>query len=251
VDRAVNSFCRSAASREPHTDELFPRWRTLIAKEPIPLSNVRSCNNILTFEALLMNALPESILQHAQSLPEGGVLSPKAFLHLGSRAAIDQALSRLTKEGKLLRVARGIYVAPISSRFGVRAPAPERVVAAMASQSGDVVAPHGATAAHALGLTQQVPIREVYVTSGRTRRLKLGHSEVLVRHVPGWMLALGNRPAGAAVRALQWMGKTHVGESLGILRRTLPPSKWNALASSRAALPSWMARAIGEETTRS
>ena len=197
-----------------------------------------------------MTTLPESILLHAQSLSEGGVLSPKEFLHLGGRAAVDQALSRLTKEGKLLRVARGTYVAPVSSRFGTRAPAPEKVVEALAAQTGEVVTPHGASAANALGLTQQVPIREVYLTSGRTRRLKLGRSEVMVKHVPRWMLALGTGPAGAAVRALAWMGPTHVSESLATLHRTLPASEWRALASARAALPSWMARAIGEEAVR-
>jgi hypothetical protein len=197
-----------------------------------------------------MNTLPESILLHAQSLPEGGVLSPKEFLHLGSRAAVDQALSRLTKESKLLHVGRGTYVTPVFSRFGTRAPAPEKVVESLAAQSGETVTPHGAMAANALGLTQQVPIREVYLTSGRTRKLKLGRSEVLVKHVPRWMLALGTGPAGAAVRALAWMGPTHVGESLATLHRTLPNSEWRALASARAALPSWMARAIGEETAR-
>ena len=197
-----------------------------------------------------MTRLPESILLHAQSLSEGGVLSPKEFLHLGGRAAVDQALSRLTKEGKLLRVSRGTYVAPVSSRFGTRAPAPEKVVEALAAQSGEVVTPHGASAANALGLTQQVPIREVYLTSGRTRKLKLGRSEVMVKHVPRWMLALGTGPAGAAVRALAWMGPTHIGESLATLHRTLPASEWRALASARAALPSWMARAIGEEAVR-
>ena len=197
-----------------------------------------------------MNTLPEVILLHAQSLPEGGMLSPKEFLHLGSRAAVDQAFSRLTKEGKLLRVARGTYVAPVSSRFGTRAPSPERVVESLATHNGEVVAAHGATAANALGLTQQVPIREVYVTSGRTRKLKLGRSEVLVKHVARWMLALGTGPAGAAVRALAWMGPAHAGTSLVALRRTLPPSEWHALTSSRAALPSWMARAIGEEAAR-
>ena len=184
-----------------------------------------------------MNTLPETILLQAESLPEGGVLSPKEFLHLGSRPAIDQALSRLTKAGKLLRVARGIYVAPVSSRFGTRAPAPEKVVKAMAEQSGEVVAPHGARAANALGLTQQVPIREVYLTSGKTRKLKSGHSEVLIKHAPRWMLALGTGQAGAAVRALAWMGPTHAGESLASLRRTLPRAEWSALASVRAALP--------------
>ena len=73
-----------------------------------------------------MKTLPETILRRARSLCEGGVLLPKEFLHLGSRAAVDQAFSRLTKEGKLIRVARGTYVAPVSSRFGSRAPAPEK-----------------------------------------------------------------------------------------------------------------------------
>lgn len=197
-----------------------------------------------------MSTLPAFILSHAQSLPEGGVLSPKEFLHLGSRAAIDQALCRLTREGKLLRVARGIYVSPVSSRFGTRAPAPEKVVHALAAQSGEVVTPHGANAANVLGLTQQVPIREVYLTSGRTRKLKLGRSEVTVKHAPRWMLALGSGQAGSAVRALAWMGPSHVHESLAALRHKLAPSDWRTLISARAALPSWMARAIGEEALR-
>jgi hypothetical protein len=197
-----------------------------------------------------MNTLPATILQQARSLPEGGVLSPKEFLHLGSRSAVDQAFSRLAQTGKLLRVARGAYSAPVSSRFGSRAPAPEKVVRALAEQSGEIVVPHGASSANALGLTQQVPIREVYLTSGRTRKLKLGRSEVLVKHAPRWMLALGARPAGAAVRALTWIGPTHAGPSLASLRRTLPRAEWQALAAARATLPGWMAQAIGEETAR-
>jgi hypothetical protein len=46
------------------------------------------------------------------------------------------------------------------------------------------------------------------------------------------------------------MGPTHAGESLVALHRTLPPSEWQALASARAALPSWMAQAIGKEAER-
>lgn len=195
-----------------------------------------------------MKTLPETILLHAHSLPEGGVLSPKEFLHLGSRAAVDQAFSRLSKAGKLVRVARGTYVAPVSSRFGSRAPAPGKVVKAMAEQSGEIIAPHGASAANALGLTQQVPTREVYLTSGRTRTLKLGRSELLVKHAPRWMLALGTGPAGAAVRALAWMGPTHAGSSLAALHRTLPATEWQNLTSARAILPSWLALAIGQES---
>ena len=74
--------------------------------------------------------------------------------------------------------------------------------ASLPEQSGEIVVPHGASAANVLGLTRQVPIREVYLTSDRTRKLKLGRSEVLMKHAPRWMLALGARPTGAAVRAL-------------------------------------------------
>lgn len=191
-------------------------------------------------------SLRESIVLHAQSLPEGGVLSPKEFLHLGSREAVDQAFSRLAKAGTLLRVARGTYALPVSSRFGTRAPAPEKVVEALAARHGETVVPHGAAAANALGLTQQVPIREAYMTSGRARTVRLGRSEVAIMHAPNWMMALGPTPAGAAVRALAWMGPSQVRESVATVRQSLSAAEWQTLTARRAALPSWMARAIGE-----
>jgi hypothetical protein len=51
-----------------------------------------------------MSQLTQAVLTAAQALPEGGLLSPKEFLHLSSRAAVDQALTRLTQAGLLLRV---------------------------------------------------------------------------------------------------------------------------------------------------
>jgi len=197
-----------------------------------------------------MSTLPATILHRAQSLPEGGALSPKEFLHLGSRDAVDQAFSRLAKTNQLMRVARGIYVCPISGRFGVRAPAPEKVIQALADQRGETVATHGASAANALGLTQQVPIREVSLSSGRTRKLLFGHAQVMVKHTPQWMLALGACPAGAAVRALAWMGPMHIESSLISLHRSLAPSEWELLAQARAIFPGWMAKAIGREAAR-
>ena len=50
-----------------------------------------------------MSNLSQQVLTHAAALPEGASLSAKARLHLGSRAAVDQALSRLARSGELLR----------------------------------------------------------------------------------------------------------------------------------------------------
>jgi hypothetical protein len=171
-------------------------------------------------------------------------MSPKEFLHLGSRYAIDQALSRMVKARKLLRVARGAYAVPVESRFGTRPPTPATLVHAMAQQSGEIVAPHGASSANVLGLTQQVPVREVYLTSGRSRKLQLGYFAVTMKHAPLWMLTMGPGQAGAAIRALKWLGPNHVEESVAKLHKTLTSNEWQALSSHVAAMPSWMAVAV-------
>ncbi len=193
-----------------------------------------------------MSQLAQSILSQAQSLPEGGLISPKEFLHLGSRAAIDQTLSRLAREGKLLRVGRGTYSLPVQGRFGVRPPSTESVVEAIEFASGETVVASGAAEANALGLTTQVPAREVYLTSGPSRRLKLGNREVELKHGNRWQMLLGKRPAGKAVRALIWLGPERAPLVLGELKSKLPSQEWDAIRQVRAGLPSWMARAISE-----
>jgi hypothetical protein len=55
-----------------------------------------------------MERLTESILQRVTTLPEGAPVSAKMLLHLGTRPAVDQSLSRLARRGKLLRAGRGM-----------------------------------------------------------------------------------------------------------------------------------------------
>ncbi|WP_194727426.1 DUF6088 family protein [Noviherbaspirillum malthae] len=192
-----------------------------------------------------MSILSTSILERVTRLEEGGIISPKEFLHMASRAAIDQAFTRLTKDGRLLRVGRGLYVAPVVSRFGIRPPAPGKVVAAVAHQKGEVAVSHGAADANALGLTTQVPVKEVFLSSGPSRTLHLGRRIIDVRHAPRWQLILGTSRAGMAVRAMAWLGKEHLSEVLPKLRQQLPSEDWEKLTAARASLPSWMAKAVG------
>ena len=170
-----------------------------------------------------MQLLPEKILTHAKQLPEGAPVAAKGLLHLGSRAAIDQALHRLAGRGQLLRAGRGLYVLPVESRFGTRPPSIEQVVSAVATQRGEVIAPSGAAAANALGLTSQVPVRAVYLTSGRTRTLNIGKQTIELHHAPRWQLALADRPAGQAIRALAWLGPERAETAMRTLKRQLPP----------------------------
>jgi hypothetical protein len=106
----------------------------------------------------------------------------------------------------------------------------------------------GAAEANALGLTTQVPTREVFLTSGPSRRLKLGNREVELKHGNRWQMLLGKRPAGKAIRALIWLGPEQAPMVLEVLRSKLPSQEWEAMRQARAGLPSWMAKAVSEVT---
>lgn len=193
-----------------------------------------------------MQRLTEQILEHAKQQPEGTPVAAKSLLHLGNRAAVDQALSRLAERGRLLRAGRGVYLLPVTSRFGTRTPSVEQAVEALAAQRGEVIVSSGAAAANSLGLTTQVPVRSVYLTSGRTRKMNLGKQIIELRHAPRWQLAMAHRPAGQAVRALAWLGPERAESALQTLKRKLPPAAFNELVAAAPQLPTWLARSVGK-----
>ncbi|EJT00826.1 DUF6088 family protein [Rhizobium sp. CCGE 510] len=193
-----------------------------------------------------MQRLSEQILAHAAALPEGAPLAAKSLLYLGNRAGVDQALSRLAERGQLIRAGRGVYLRPVVSRFGTRSPSVEQAVEALASQRGEVIVSNGAAAANALGLTTQVPVRSIYLTSGRTRTMTLGKQRVELRHAPRWQLALADRPAGQAVRALAWLGPEQAETALETLKRKLPPTAFGELVAAAPQFPTWLAQSVGK-----
>lgn len=193
-----------------------------------------------------MQRLTDQILSHARSLPEGEPVAAKGLLHLGKRAAVDQALSRLAERGQLIRAGRGVYLRPIESRFGTRTPSVERTVEALAKQRGEVIVSTGAAAANTLGLTTQVPVRSMFLTSGRSRTMNLGKQLVELRHAPRWQLTLANRQAGEAVRALAWLGPEKAEAALKTLKRKLPPSTFGEIVAAAPQLPTWLAQSVGK-----
>ena len=113
-------------------------------------------------------------------------------------------------------------------------------------QRGETILPSGAAAANALGLTTQVPVKSVYLTSGRSRVPNLGQQAVELRHAPRWQLNLGNKTSGQAVRALAWLGPDEAPKALQILRSKLTDTAKTELVSAAPQFPTWLARLVGE-----
>ena len=181
-----------------------------------------------------MRGLPHRIMQFAASLPEATPLCPAALLHLGNRAAVDQALSRLARSGDLMWICQGIYMRPIETRFGLRAPRVGNALAALSALWGQTIVPCGGAVANCLGLTTQNPVRAVYLTSGPSRRLHFSAHSVELRHAPRWQLAAPHRKAGDVIRALAWLGPEEVEDNLEALLLTLSEEDWGELAAARA-----------------
>ena len=191
-----------------------------------------------------MQSVPNQIMNQVAGKPEGTLLCPSALLHLGSRAAIDQALLRLARKGQLIRVCQGVYVQPIETRFGSRPPAAERVIEALANLWGETIVLSGGAAANSLGLTTQVPVRSIYLTSGPNRNLTLGRVTVELRHAPRWQLAAPQRLAGDVIRAMSWLGPNEVTANLKVIGQKLSPEDFRELAASRAVMPAWLAEPV-------
>lgn len=197
-----------------------------------------------------MTSLPETIQAYAASLPEGTVLTAKSLLHLGTRAAVDQALGRLARAGLLLRVGRGAYVAPVSSRFGARPPEPVKVVENWARQFGETVLPHGGLSANRLGLTTQVPVQPIFITNGRSRQLRVGKLRVELRHASPRTLALGSSRTGELVRALEWLGREHADEAVARVAGGLSVAEKRELLGARALMPGWLSEQVSRAVGR-
>ena len=161
----------------------------------------------------------------------------------GARPALDQALSRLAREGRLLRVRRGLYQYPRRSPvldLPVMVPT-DRIMQAWARQNGVRLVPAGARAANLLRLSTQVPAKLEYCTNGPTRTVLVGATPVRLRHRgPRTMDAKGLMSA-TVMEALRHLGKDRVGDpDIRRLRAILSTKDKAQLLRNLSLAPAWM-----------
>jgi hypothetical protein len=188
-----------------------------------------------------VTSVSDRIMKRARAGGRGSVFTPSDFLDVAGRAAVDQALSRLAKGGKLRRLARGLYDFPkVHPKLGPLSPAPDMVAQALARETGSQVQIAGARAANALGLSTQVPAKSTYLTDGPSRRVVLGKRVVDLRHAsPKHLIAPGS-PAGTVVQALRHVGAVRAADVARIAARQLSANDKKTLASTAVQAPAWM-----------
>lgn len=92
----------------------------------------------------------EIVSRWIDSPPERVLIRSLDLEQLVNHDQASRQLSRLTRHGRLMRVARGLYVAVTASRFGPIPPPVDKIVQSLASITGYAIVRHGAAAANAL-----------------------------------------------------------------------------------------------------
>lgn len=167
---------------------------------------------------------------------------PADFLDLGSREAIDVVLHRLARKGTIRRLARGLYDLPKEHPvLGPLSPSAETVAQALARRDRTRLQLAGASAANALGLSEQVPAKVVFLTDGPTRLVKVGTMTIQLRRTTPKNMAAAGRLSGLVIQALRELGKEHVTTArLQHLKQTLPVEKRRELMADLKLAPAWM-----------
>lgn len=181
------------------------------------------------------------------------LLGATDFGALGSRRAVDVTLHRLARDGVLRRLDRGLYYIPRSHPvLGEIRPTPEAVAQAYAARQHCRIQPSGAHAANLLGLSEQVPLKLVYLTDGASRRIQVGHQEILLKRTTPKNMATAGRMSGVVIQALRHLGRRNVTDAMiRMLQRRLTRADRVRLRKDAPLAPAWIAevmrRVAGEQ----
>ena len=187
-------------------------------------------------------AIDSKILAAIRRRGRGPVFVPADFLEIGSRAAVDVALHRLVRKGTIRRLARGVYDFPKEHpALGPLAPSAEDIAQALAGRDRTRLQPAGAYAANALGLSEQVPAKVVFLTDGPARTVKVGPTTIQLRRTTPKNMEAAGRLSGLLIQALRELGHEHVTpERRAHLKRTIPADKRRELLKDLRLAPAWM-----------
>lgn len=201
----------------------------------------------------MMDSVQDGVLRRIRSAGRGRVFTPKDFLGIASRPAIDQALSRLARSGDIQRLGRGLYYYPrVNARLAIpEAPDADQIAQAIGRRTGSRMIPSGAMAANIFGLSTQVPAKPVYLSDGRSRRIRVGNMEFQIRHIAPKQLPRGSLRSVLIIQALRHLGQKSVdARVVAQLKSVIRPGEKRELLRDARYTTDWIAaiaRQIAED----
>lgn len=119
---------------------------------------------------------------------------------------ISKLLSAAADEGRLVRLSGGIFMKPAATKYGLATPSMSQIAEAIAERDHVQILPVGETAENMFGLSEQVPMKTVFLTSGSARAIHIGGRELQFRRGVPRNFAYKDKNLAAFCQALKSIG---------------------------------------------
>lgn len=196
---------------------------------------------------IVMQSINNKAISRIYGRGRGWAFSPNDFVEGFSRDQIENALSRLCREGKIRRVCRGIYDYPKFSELLQRELSPDfdQVAQAFARKFNWRIQPSGDAALNLLGLSTQVPGRLVYLSDGPNRQYNIGNYTLAFKKSALKDVGFKYRESGLVVQALKALGQARVDDAvIAALRKQLDEMACKRVLKDTVTATGWVYEAI-------
>lgn len=111
------------------------------------------------YNSMGANSSYKAMYDRVEQAKDGTIFIPDDFVTCGTPDAVRSGLSRLCRNGKLCRFAKGIYYTPLYDKWDgtLREPSLDAIAQKIAQRDNARIIPTGAYALNKLGLSTQVP----------------------------------------------------------------------------------------------
>lgn len=159
---------------------------------------------------------------------------------------VGQVLSELCRQNLIIRLAYGMYLKPMRSKFGIVYPPTNEIITAISKRDKAQILPTGNTALNQLGLSTQVPMNSEYITSGSARIIRVGNRTIKLRRSVPKNFAYKGTLMPVLVQALKALKEENITEEhIGIIRGLLKEYPENSTWKQDVQLaPAWIKKII-------
>ncbi len=166
----------------------------------------------------------------------------------GSEAAIRKIVSKLVKEKVIIRIAKGIYIYPKKDPLlGTLKPSLEEVANAIARRDKIRLQPTSALALNKLGLSTQVPMKQLYYTDGTQRVIAIGKGTITFKQRSPKKVAQKSYLVALVIAALEELGVDGLTvEIKEKLKNTLAQEDKKVILEDALTAPAWVRKIINE-----
>jgi hypothetical protein len=160
--------------------------------------------------------ISKTIRERISKIETENLFTINDFADLNNDNLVTRTLSRLQKEGVIVRVATGIYMNPKRTQFGILYPTIDQIANKIAERDKAQIMPTGDMALNILGLSTQVPINAVYITNGAKRKVKIGERNIIFKNVIQKNFQFKGKLLPLIIIALKELGEKQVTEEIRI-----------------------------------